>query len=61
MIKACRHCEKAPKIVRVQPAAAGAKAVDLRICDCDYARCQREGCDVSLRYEKASPHVCLGA
>lgn len=60
MIKACRHCEKAPRVVRVEPAATGARAVDLRICDCDYPRCQRQGCDASLRHERSAPHPCTG-
>jgi hypothetical protein len=61
VIKACRHCETAPRTVRVEPAAAGAVAVTLRVCDCDYPRCHREGCSVSLRHEGASPHLCLGS
>jgi hypothetical protein len=55
----CTHCKTEPVVRHVQTSLPGTKAVDLALCDCDFARCQAEGgCGKPLRNVPMHVHRC---
>ena len=54
----CGTCHTPRVYRRVQTAVAGTRPVEIGMCDCDFPRCQRDGCQGTLRHISKTATRC---
>lgn len=54
----CGRCHTPRIYRRIQTRVPGTLPVELGICDCDFARCQRDGCQGTLRHLPRTAVTC---